>query len=86
MEGQEKAKLWGGRFRKQEDDLMAQFNNNFEQTKWLYEADILGSIAHVAMQTQVGLLTQEEGAVLTKALEALLAEIQSGELALEGDY
>ena len=86
MEEQEKAKLWGGRFRKQEDDLMAQFNNNFEQTKWLYEADILGSMAHVAMQTQVGLLTQEEGAVLTKALEALLAEIQSGELALEGDY
>lgn len=81
-----KTKLWGGRFRKGEDALMNQFNNNFEQTLWLCEPDIRGSLAHVAMQVKVGLLTAQEGETLTEGLQGILADVESGKLPLSGDY
>lgn len=80
------AKLWGGRFRGEEDALMEQFNNNFEQTKWLVIPDIDGSIAHVAMQTKVGLLTKDEGETLKDGLLKLKDDVLSGAQKLEGDY
>ena len=79
-------KLWGGRFRGEEDALMERFNNNFEQTKWLALPDIEGSIAHVAMQVHCGLLTPAEGKTLTEGLEGIRADIESGALPLAGDY
>ena len=43
-------KLWGGRFRGDEDALMQHFNSECWRTSWLVEPDIQGSLAHVAMQ------------------------------------
>ena len=54
-------KLWGGRFRKGENKLMEEFNKSFGFDCVLYKKDIEGSLAHVYMQVQVGLLTDEEG-------------------------
>lgn len=79
-------KLWGGRFRGGEDALMERFNNNFEQTKWLLLPDIEGSLAHVAMQVKVGLLTQQEGDALTQGLLTLKNGVLDGTLDLSGDY
>ena len=50
-------KLWGGRFRGDEDALMQHFNSECWRTSWLVEPDIQGSLAHVAMQVKCGLLT-----------------------------
>lgn len=79
-------KLWGGRFRKGENKLMEEFNKSFGFDCVLYKKDIDGSLAHVYMQVQVGLLTEEEGKQITEGLQGILADIESGKLALSGDY
>lgn len=79
-------KLWGGRFRKGENKLMEEFNKSFGFDCVLYKKDIEGSLAHVYMQVQVGLLTEEEGKQITEGLQGILADIKSGKLALSGDY
>ena len=78
--------LWGGRFRKGENKLMEEFNKSFGFDCVLYKKDIEGSLAHVYMQVQVGLLTEEEGKQITEGLQGILADIESGKLALSGDY
>ena len=60
-------KLWGGRFRGDEDALMQHFNSECWRTSWLVEPDIQGSLAHVAMQVKCGLLSSAEGEALTRA-------------------
>lgn len=79
-------KLWGGRFRKGENKLMEEFNKSFGFDCVLYKKDIEGSLAHVYMQVQVGLLTEEEGKQIIEGLQGILADIESGKLALSGDY
>ena len=79
-------KLWGGRFRKGENKLMEEFNKSFGFDCILYKKDIEGSLAHVYMQVQVGLLTEEEGKQITEGLQGILADIESGKLPLSGDY
>ena len=79
-------KVWGGRFRKGENKLMEEFNKSFGFDCVLYKKDIEGSLAHVYMQVQVGLLTEEEGKQITEGLQGILADIESGKLALSGDY
>ena len=79
-------KLWGGRFRKGENKLMEEFNKSFGFDCVLYKKDIEGSLAHVYMQVQVGLLTEEEGKQITEGLQGILADIESAKLPLSGDY
>lgn len=79
-------KLWGGRFRKGENKLMEEFNKSFGFDYILYKKDIEGSLAHVYMQVQVGLLTEEEGRQITEGLNSILEDIESGKLPLSGDY
>ncbi|MCC0631642.1 MULTISPECIES: argininosuccinate lyase [unclassified Clostridioides] len=79
-------KLWGGRFRKAENQLMEEFNKSFGYDCVLYKKDIEGSIAHVYMQVKCGLLTDEEGKAITEGLNGILEDIENGKLALDGDY
>lgn len=86
MANKYETKLWGGRFREGEDNLMERFQNGFQKTLWLLEPDIRGSLAHVAMQVKVGLLTPEEGKALTDGLESIRKDLEEGKLDLSGDY
>lgn len=79
-------KLWGGRFRKGENKLMEEFNKSFGFDYVLYKKDIEGSLAHVYMQVQVGLLTEEEGKQIIDGLNGILEDVESGKLLLSGDY
>ncbi len=79
-------KLWGGRFRKEENKLMEEFNKSFEFDKVLYKQDIEGSIAHVYMQGVCGLLSKEECEIITKELIKINEDIENGDLLLEGNY
>lgn len=79
-------KLWGGRFRKGENKLMEEFNKSFGFDYVLYKKDIEGSLAHVYMQVQVGLLTEEEGKQISEGLNSILEDVESGKLLLSGDY
>ena len=79
-------KLWGGRFRGDEDALMQHFNSECWRTSWLVEPDIQGSLAHVAMQVKCGLLTSAEGEALTRGLETILADFKAGQLVYTEEY
>lgn len=81
-----KEKLWGGRFRKGEDQRMEEFQNGFQKTLWLLEWDILGSIAHGKMLTKCGIIDRKEGEKILEGLEELLREYRNGELSTEEDY
>lgn len=79
-------KLWGGRFTKREDEIMEKFNTSLPIDNRLYYEDISGSIAHVTMLLKCELLTEFEGDLLIKGLKAILSDIESGELKVEGEY
>ncbi len=79
-------KLWGGRFRKEENKLMEDFNSSLPFDKRLYKQDIVGSIAHVEMLCKAGILTEEEKTQIIDGLNSILEDIESGELLIEGDY
>ncbi|MDD2447198.1 MAG: argininosuccinate lyase [Tissierellia bacterium] len=79
-------KLWGGRFRGDEDNLMEEFQNSFTTTLWLLKPDIKGSIAHVAMLVKCEIITEEEGKALTEGLNSILKDLEAGKLDLDGSY
>lgn len=79
-------KLWGGRFRKEENKLMEEFNKSFDYDNVLYKKDIQGSIAHVYMQIHCNLLTEEEGTAIISGLNKIYEDIENGNLKLEGNY
>ena len=53
-------KLWGGRFTKEENQLVHNFNESISFDQKFYRQDIAGSIAHVTMLAQQGILTEED--------------------------
>ena len=53
------AQLWGGRFTKETDKLVYNFNASISFDKRFYEQDIRGSIAHVTMLAKQGILSEE---------------------------
>ncbi|WP_347723469.1 argininosuccinate lyase [Lysinibacillus capsici] len=79
-------KLWGGRFRKEENKLMEDFNSSLKVDQRLYKEDIKGSIAHVHMLVQCNLLTEREGQDIENALLSILEDIDNGTLRIEGNY
>ncbi|MED1726115.1 argininosuccinate lyase [Mesorhizobium sp. M00.F.Ca.ET.186.01.1.1] len=79
-------KLWGGRFRKEENKLMEDFNSSLHVDQRLYAEDIKGSVAHVNMLAHSGLLTRQEGEEIVKGLLAILEEIEAGTLEIGGNY
>jgi len=79
-------KLWGGRFRKEENKLMEDFNSSLQVDKRLYAEDIRGSIAHVKMLMKCRLLTDGEGENITEGLISILEDIENEKLIVEGEF
>lgn len=71
-------KLWGGRFAEATDGLVELFNASVGFDQRLAEQDIRGSLAHVAMLGQVGILTPDEVTQISDGLNAVLADIRAG--------
>ena len=67
------AQLWGGRFTKETDKLVYNFNASISFDQKFYKQDIRGSIAHVTMLAKQGILTEEERDQIIEGLEGILA-------------
>ncbi|MCD8012861.1 MAG: argininosuccinate lyase [Lachnospiraceae bacterium] len=80
------AQLWGGRFTKATDQMVYDFNASISFDKRLYRQDIEGSLAHVKMLAKQGILTEAERDVITGGLEGILADVESGALAITSEY
>ena len=53
-------KLWGGRFRKETDSLVNDFNASIHFDARLYQEDIQGSMAHARMLSDCGIISPED--------------------------
>ena len=80
------AQLWGGRFTKETDQLVYNFNASISFDQRFYEQDIKGSIAHVMMLCKQGILTEEEKKDIITGLEGILDDVQSGKLEISEKY
>ena len=72
------ASLWSGRFEKDMDDIVKQFNASIGFDQRMYNEDIDGSIAHVTMLGEQGIVSMEEKDIIIKGLEEIREEIASG--------
>ncbi len=80
------AQLWGGRFTKETDRLVYQFNASISFDQRLYRQDAEGSMAHVRMLKKQGILTEEEQNQILQGLQEILADVESGKLTITDEY
>ena len=73
-------KLWGGRFTKETDQLVHNFNESLSFDQKFYRQDIRGSIAHVKMLAKQGILSWQDRDNIIKGLEGILEDLDSGKL------
>ncbi len=73
-------KLWGGRFTKEENQLVHNFNESLSFDRKFYRQDIEGSVAHVTMLAKQGIVSQEDKEEILKGLHGILEDIESGRL------
>ncbi|MDD4321270.1 MAG: argininosuccinate lyase [Acidaminococcaceae bacterium] len=77
------AKLWGGRFNKNTNELVDAFNASIKFDKRLYHEDIRGSIAHANMLARTGIIPEADGKKIVQGLEQILADIKAGKFEFE---
>ncbi len=80
------AQLWGGRFTKQTDQMVYDFNASIHFDKRLFMQDIEGSIAHVVMLEKQGILTCEEKDAIVKGLTGIRSDVTEGRLTITSRY
>ena len=80
------AQLWGGRFTKETDQLVYQFNASISFDQRFWEQDIRGSIAHVTMLAKQGILTEEEKQQIVEGLEGIKRDVANRTLPITEEY
>ena len=78
-------KLWGGRFTKETDQLVQNFNESLSFDQKFYRQDIRGSIAHVKMLAKQGILTEADRDAIVAGLEGIREDLDSGKLVIPAD-
>ena len=78
-------KLWGGRFTKETDQLVQNFNESLSFDQKFYRQDIRGSIAHVKMLAKQGILTEADRDAIVAGLEGIREDLDSGRLVIPSD-
>ena len=73
-------KLWAGRFQKETDTLVNDFNSSITFDARLYREDIAGSMAHAAMLGRQGIIEPHEAEKIIAGLQAILADIEAGQV------
>ena len=79
-------KLWGGRFTKETDKLVNDFNASIGFDKRLYKQDIEGSIAHATMLGDCNIIPKEDSELIVSELKNILADIEAGKLVIDDEY
>ena len=80
------AQLWGGRFTKETDQLVYNFNASIGFDQKFYRQDIEGSIAHVTMLESIGVLSAAERDQIVGGLNSILSDIESGTIEITSEY
>lgn len=80
------AQLWGGRFTKETDQLVYNFNASISLDQKFYAQDMRGSIAHVKMLAKQGILTEDERDQIIAGIEGILSDVERGVLEISDKY
>ena len=80
------AQLWGGRFTKETDRLVYNFNASVSFDRKFYKEDIEGSMAHVKMLAAAGILTEAERDEILDGLNGILEDVENGTLRITAEY
>ena len=79
------AKMWAGRSGKETAKVADDFNSSIAVDGRMYRQDIEGSLAHAEMLAGCGIITYGEYGVIAEGLKGILADVESGALALDPD-
>lgn len=80
------AQLWGGRFTKETDQLVYNFNASISFDQRFLKQDITGSIAHATMLGKTGIISDEESAQIIEGLKTILSDVENGKLEITSEY
>jgi argininosuccinate lyase len=78
-------KLWGGRFEKNTDKEVNDFNSSIRFDSRMYRQDITGSIAHATMLGNQGIIPKDDSELIVKTLGEILADIENGKVEFTED-
>ena len=76
-------KMWQGRFKKEEDERVNDFNSSISFDSRMYKQDITGSMAHAKMLGDTGIIDKSESECIIRGLEGIFADLESGALAFD---
>lgn len=79
-------KLWGGRFTKEENQLVHNFNASISFDQKFYHQDIEGSIAHVTMLAKQGILSEADRDAIIQGLKGIREDVENGSLPITSEY
>ncbi len=80
------AQLWGGRFTKETDKLVYNFNASISFDQKFFHQDAEGSMAHVKMLAKQGILTEDEKNQILAGLESIVKDVDNGSLHITDEY
>lgn len=80
------AQLWGGRFTKETDRMVYDFNASIRFDRRLFRQDIEGSMAHVKMLAKQGILTAAERDAIIEGLTGIKEDVEAGKLLISEKY
>ena len=86
MRDKRMAQLWGGRFTKETDKLVYNFNASLSFDSKLYKQDITGSMAHASMLAKQGIIEEQEKEEILKGLKSILEDIENKKLEFTEEY
>ena len=72
--------MWAGRFQKEENKEVNDFNSSISFDSRMYESDICGSIAHARMLGHQGIISKEDSELIIENLTKILEDINTGKL------
>ena len=78
-------KLWSGRFGKDTDALVNDFNASIQFDQRLYKEDITGSMAHAKMLGACGIISMKDVAAILEGLQSILADVEAGKVTFTAD-
>lgn len=74
------AKMWAGRFQKETDAVVNDFNSSVMFDCRMYAEDIQGSIAHATMLGRQGIIPKDDVHKIIEGLQGILADIEAGKI------
>lgn len=75
--------MWAGRFSKEADPKVNDFNSSISFDARMYKQDIKGSMAHARMLGECNIIEKSESEKIIEGLKGILSDLESGKLSFD---